>query len=83
MTTYTNHNGNGSRPRLSDSYAAEARAYIHRYELECSKGELLAFIDGVMTRCPVEEHRCHLIRVHLLEVYWAAEADGDLREVGA
>lgn len=66
--------------RLSDSLAAEARAYINRHEPECARVELLAFVDGVMTRCPIEANRCHLIRVHLLEVYWAAEAAGDLRE---
>lgn len=77
MTTYTNghtnHNGNGSRPRLSDSYAAEARAYIHRYEP--NPADMLEWLDKLMALDMPECVRCQTIRERILDIYAQADAE--------
>jgi len=65
---------NGRRPMLSESYAAQARALIHRHETAVSRDELLAFVDHVMTRYPVEADRCKVLRERLLQFYAEFEA---------
>lgn len=69
-------NGNGKTttfPRLSDSRAAEARALIWRYELDCSRQEMLDWVDRVMTLNMTEELRCYLLRTRVIEIYAEAE----------